>query len=331
MLIPSLRKLALGVGILLVPTLTSCSAQGPVPPAQIRLDETHLHTFDGEKLPYTQWLPQEKPRTVIIGVHGISGAVSDFRPLANHILAESPRIAVYGAETRGQGNDPAKERRGHIRKRSDWFRDLISFTALVRQRHPEARIVWCGESMGSLVVLHTYAAAAKKENLCDAMILSSPITAIRDDFPRWKVSLAKLAAALFPKARISLETLSGQSEVRVTKDTVHEDQAQNNPYHIERHTLRLLATLGDMMETAPEAGQSLDLPVLVLHGGKDVFSRPNDVKAFIASLPEEASVTRKFYPESYHLLFFDHQSDQVIRDLTNWVEDLPGGLAAGAK
>lgn len=323
MVIPTLRMFALGAGLLSIPLVTSCSAQAPVPPARkIQLDQTHLHTFDGEKFAYTRWMPKGQPRTIVIGVHGISGAASDYQPLADHLLAHHPGTAVYAAETRGQGNDPVKERRGHIRKRSDWFRDLTTFTELIRRKHPEARIIWCGESMGSLIVLHTYANASDRSKRCDAMILSSPITAIRDDFPRWKITLANLAGALFPKARLSLETLSGKSEVRVTRDTIHQDQAQTNPYHIERHTLRLLTTLGRMMQTAPEAGQKLDLPLLVLHGGKDVFSKPKDVQAFVAGLPEEINVTRKFYPESFHLLFYDHQSDQVIADIAKWIESL---------
>jgi alpha-beta hydrolase superfamily lysophospholipase len=324
MMIPTLRKFAFGAGFILPLLLASCSAQAPVPPAKkVKLDKTHLHTFDGEKFAYTRWMPKEKPRTVIVGVHGISGAASDYKPLAKRVLKEFSDVAIYSAETRGQGNDPVKERRGHIGKRSDWFRDLTTFTALIRQRHPGARIIWCGESMGALIVLHAYAASEKKDQLCDAMILSSPITAIRDDFPRWKITLANIASILFPTARVSLETLSGQSEVRVTKDTVHSEQVENNSYHVKRHTLRLLTTLGKMMQTFPKAGESLDLPVIVLHGGKDVFSKSEDVKAFVDGLPEKATVTRKFYPESFHLLFFDHQSDKVVADIAKWVKELP--------
>lgn len=323
MLIPTLRIFALGAGLLSIPLVTSCSAQAPVPsPRKILLDQSHLHTFDGEKLSYTRWMPKDPPHTIVIGVHGISGAASDYQPLANHLLANNPGTAVYAAETRGQGNDPVKERRGHIRKQSDWFRDLTTFTELIRKRHPETRIIWCGESMGSLIVLHTYANARDRSALCDAMILSSPITAIRDDFPRWKITLANLAGFFFPKARLSLETLSGKSEVRVTRDTIHQDQAQTNSYHVERHTLRLLTTLGRMMQTAPEAGQKLEVPLLVLHGGKDVFSKSADVQAFVDGLPEEINVTRKFYPESFHLLFYDHQSDKVIAEIAKWIKSV---------
>ncbi len=327
MKIPMTRALAVSIGILLVAFVTSCSAQNPMPhPQKIRLDETHLHSFDGDILPYTKWLPKEEPELIIIGVHGISGAISDYRPLAKHILAELPKVAIYGAETRGQGNDPVKERRGHIGNRKDWFKDLTSFTSLIRQKHPNAKIVWCGESMGSLIILHAYAEAEDRQNLCDAMILASPITDIRSDFPQWKISLANFAGLLLPKARVSLESFSDQDEVRVTKDTVHTEQAATNSYHVKKHTLRLLTTLGKMMQGSKKASQKLNIPLLVLHGGKDVFSDPKDVETFVAQLPKTATGTRKFYPESFHLLFHDHQSDKVIADIAAWLKTTELGL-----
>ena len=324
MKIPMTRALAVSIGIFSALLFTSCSSQKPVPvPFKIHLDQSHLHTFDGDALPYTKWLPQEEPELIIIGVHGINGASSDYRPLAKHLLAELPKTAIYGAETRGQGKDPIKERRGHIGNRHDWFKDLTSFTSLIRKKHPKAKIIWCGESMGALITLHTYAEAEERQNLCDAMILASPITDIRSDFPQWKISLANFAGFLLPKARVSLESFSDQEKVRVTKDSVHSEQAATNSYHVKKHTLRLLTTLGKMMQSSKQASQKLNIPLLVLHGGKDIFSDPKDIEAFVAQLPKTATGTRKFYPESFHLLFHDHQSDKVIADIAAWLKALP--------
>lgn len=308
---------------LLIPLLTHCSTSLSVPDT-IRLEKNTLHTFDGDHLPFTIWEPKEEPELIIIGVHGISGAASDYKQLATQLLSNDHRIVIYAAETRGQGSDPIKERRGHIKKREDWFRDLYSLTKLVRKKHPKAKIVWCGESMGSLIVLHAYAAAQTEAGIspCDAIILSSPITEIRGNFPRWKITAAHTIATLFPKARISLESLSGEKEVRVTKNVVHQEQANNNTYHIKRHTFRLLSTLGDMIETSSKAGRSVDIPILILHGGKDIFSEAEAVERFTKSLPEQNKVTRKYYPESFHLLFFDHQSDLVIKDIEKWLKTL---------
>ncbi|MEJ6580665.1 MAG: alpha/beta fold hydrolase [Akkermansiaceae bacterium] len=318
--IPLIRVLLTITGMFF---LTHCATTPDVPDrTKIRLENHLLHSFDGDQFPYRSWMPKEEPELVIIGVHGISGAAADYKPLGSHLLSDLPRTAIYAAETRGQGNDPIKERRGHINDKKEWFNDLVSFTHVIRKRHPNAKIVWCGESMGSLIVLHTYAQARNKQALCDAIILASPIVNIRGDFPKWKEILAHTLANFFPKARVSLESLSGKEEVRVTKDTIHEEQATKNSYHIERHTLHLLSTLGKMIRSMNSAAQELDIPVLVLHGGKDVFSDPKDVERFFGKIPEAAPHTRKFYPESFHLLFHDHQSELVVSDITTWLKEI---------
>ena len=65
------------------------------------------------------------------------------------------------------------------------------------------------------------------------------------------------------------------------------------------------------------------MPVLILHGGHDIFSNPGDIEGFAKRFPPAASVQRRYYPDSYHLLFYDHERDQVLADVTKWLEALP--------
>ena len=104
MITPMTRGLFTVIGVLL---LSSCRLS-PFVSAEVRLENKHLHSFDGDRLPYTTWMPKTAPDQIIIGVHGISGAASDYKPLGDHLLANLPGTALYAAETRGQGNDPIK-------------------------------------------------------------------------------------------------------------------------------------------------------------------------------------------------------------------------------
>ena len=110
--------------------------------------------------------------------------------------------------------------------------------------------------------------------------------------------------------------------MRVIRDVVHQDQVQTNSYHVSAFTLRLLYTLGTMIESLPAQATRVELPVLLLHGGHDIFSRPDDVKAFSKRFPPGARVKRHFYPESYHLLFYNHQRGRVLADITRWLRYL---------
>lgn len=313
---------------LMIALLPSCASHPAVssPVPQPALHANSFTTFDGDRFPYHKWLPKNghHPKTVIIGFHGIAGASSDLSNLGEHLQEQLPTAAVYAPDLRGQGNDPVSTRRGDIPHPHEWYRDIYTFTNLVRKEHPRAKIVWCGESMGSLIALHATAAATRTSDTlpCDALILSSPITRVHDDFPKWKQTALRWGANLFPRLRVSLESLSGEKEVRVIKDVVHQDQVETNSYHVSAFTLRLLFTLGTMIETLPEQAGRLELPVLLLHGGHDIFSKPEDVESFERRFPPTATVRRTFYPESFHLLFYDHQREKVLADITNWLRKI---------
>lgn len=80
----------------------------------------------------------------------------DYENLGNYLIKEHPEVALYAYDIRGQGFDPVRERRGDIDAPDNWYRDLHTFTELVRKNHPRAKIVWQGESMGSLILSNAY-------------------------------------------------------------------------------------------------------------------------------------------------------------------------------
>jgi len=278
-----------------------------------------------ETFGYRRWLRDgTEPTTVIVGIHGFCGAAIDYENLGKRLIKEQPKTAVYAYEVRGQGKDPLKERRGDIDDPEQWYRDLTKFSAMVRERHPKAKIVWFGESMGALIASHTYrlASVAGEPAPCDALVLSSPVVKFREDFPQWKKDLVRQVASVVPTARLSLETLAGGKQVQMTHDTVHSEQAETNSWHIDKHTLRLLVALSELIDGMPDCAKTFAVPTLVLHGDRDFFTKTEDVKAFYGNIPDKKLREMKLYPDSYHLLMYDNRKEQVISDVENWVAKL---------
>jgi hypothetical protein len=143
----------------------------------------------------------ERSEVVVIGIHGFCGASIDYNNFGQHLLKHQPTTALYAYEIRGQGSDPIFARRGDIGDPRDWYRDLFAFTGLVRERHPDAKIVWFGESMGALIAAHAWRQAPLDQAPCDGLILSSPIVRFRDDIPAWTPGLVQIAATTLPLAR----------------------------------------------------------------------------------------------------------------------------------
>lgn len=275
---------------------------------------------------YRKWISEKAEQDVIIiGIHGFCGASIDYANLGNHLLKYQPKTGLYAYEVRGQGSDPITERRGDIGDPQEWYRDLFAFTQLVEERHPDAKIVWFGESMGALIASHAWRQAPANDPPCDGLILSSPIVRFRDDIPAWTPALVQVAATTLPLARVSLATLSGGQDIQMTQTSHHNEQTQKNSYNIEKHTLRLIGTLGRHIGNMNECATHFRSPVLVLHGGKDFLNNDSDVRGFVARIPAGVSATYHDYPEAYHLLMYDAKKEVIFKDIEQWVGKLRKG------
>lgn len=278
----------------------------------------------GPPFGYRQWIaPEVAQKVVIIGIHGFCGASSDYTNLGDYLLEHQPETGLYAYELRGQGSDPIVERRGDIGHPGEWYRDLHAFTQLVRGRHPDAKIVWFGESMGALIATHAVGEGPGPS--CDGLVLSSPIVRFRDEIPDWTPALVQVAATALPLARISLETLMTGQDVQVTQQSFHGVQVKKNAYHIEDYTLRLIATLSRLIMGMNDCAGKIRTPVLVLHGGQDFFNTDGDVRGFVARVPDGTSITYRNYPKAYHLLMYDRERQRVFRDVRRWIRRLQKG------
>lgn len=283
-------------------------------------------TRKSETFGYRSWVAKEvKQDVVVIGIHGFCGASIDYENLGLYLLKHQPKTALYAYEVRGQGNDPIRDRRGDIGDPKDWYRDLFAFTQLVEEQHPDAKIVWFGESMGALIASHALRESPAGDPPCDALVLSSPIVRFKDDVPAWQPALIQVAAATAPLARISLETLAGGQSVQMTQTSTHEQQSETNSYHIEKHTMRLLGALGRHIDSMNDCATGFRIPVLVLHGEHDFFNTDSDMRGFVAHIPKKTPVTYKNYKGAYHLLMYDAKKEKIFGDVERWLTKVRKG------
>ncbi len=281
------------------------------------LFDKQWRSFDGKLMPFTHW-GSGQPRAVVIAVHGLSGAASDFW-LAGERLAKQG-IHLYAFELRGQGHDPVKPEQGHIRSPRLWQRDLQTFSCLVKTRHAATPTFWMGESLGSLIALHT-ATAAKSDQRPDGLILMSPVAGLREPLPGGKRWLLEAASLVAPRKRVRLGDLAGldESQIQVTSTTTHGDQMAVTAHHVASFSVRLLAATGRWMNEASEAARRWRQPLLMLASPNDVVSAPAQVAALFNHF-RSADKTLLWYERSHHLLLHDVEREQVVADLSGWIE-----------
>lgn len=276
-------------------------------------------SFDSDQFDYLKWTNAPSPKTVIIAIHGINGVAQDYQNLASFLIEKHPSIAIYAPETRGQGNDHNIKRRGDIYRKEEWFRDLAAFTRIVKAEHPAAEIIWCGESMGSLIVTHAFN-KLQKDVRPNRIILLAPVVTLRPHLPVWKHKLANTLSYMLPRFRVSLNQFSGDQAVKVTqKGDNHDKQAATNTYFIEKFTLRLLSTLGNLISEMHSAVTKIKCPIMLVNGGHDYFTPPENAANFYTHIQPSSSNQHSYYPDSYHLLMYDSHRKQIFSDISQWI------------
>lgn len=282
---------------------------------------------DGKTMPWRSTLPPRgaKVRAVVITIHGLSGAASDFWLLHERL---PPRgYAVYGYELRGQGNDPEVKSRGDICSTTDWLRDLAAFDQLVRQRHPGLPVFWYGESLGSLIALHTAAVDDP-----DGLLLASPVAGLRVNVPPVERCLLKTGAAIAPRIRVTLGGLAGvrEDKIRVTSTSTHGGQMAKTPHHVASFSLRLLRGVGRMIDANAVAAARLRQPVVFLASPNDVMSAPDQVQALFRQIAS-SDKSLHWYTRSYHLLLHDVQHEDVVAGILKWLDQHTGAKGNARK
>ena len=320
------RNLFAGISLLFLCQCSSVMLR-PTPSKSLEIPgRPHWAADDGKRLPFSQWpgadesLP-EKPESIFICVHGLSGAADDFVTLGEHF--EKRGFVVYAMEVRGQGNDPDKAAHGDIRSSELWIDDLYAFTRMIKRRHPGIPVFWFGESMGALISIHALARAADMASdvlPISGLILTSPVTSIRHKIPVWKEVPLRLVMRIAPGFRVSLESL-GSREVReqnVTSTTTHREQMEKTPHYVETFTFRLFRELESLIDSSHTAGAQLNDPVLLFYTPNDVFTSKEGVEAFFEDVSTDDK-SKVFYPDSFHLILHDKDRGKVLQEVEDWV------------
>jgi alpha-beta hydrolase superfamily lysophospholipase len=273
---------------------------------------------DGERFSCEEWPTRERTRGVVVCVHGLGGAATDFVALA--AAAGLRGFACLTTNLRGQGLDPVAARRGAFLDLPVLARDLAAFVTMARARFPGVPLFLCGESMGALIVswLLTHHVI---EGPVDGAIFSAPVIDLIKPTP-WAVrQVVRLLAAATPNLRFyPAWFVSGKTApLRVTRDEEHAQSVRVSPHNIRAFTFRTLNHLGNLMESRASLAAGVKVPTLVLAAGMDAYLKPEQVRAWFDLLAAKDK-TYRLYPEAYHLLWNDWDRDEVLGDMLAWLD-----------
>jgi alpha-beta hydrolase superfamily lysophospholipase len=264
---------------------------------------------DGTSLVYDAYEPHE-PRAALLFVHGWSDHAGRWAGVGARF--RDAGLATYLLDLRGHGRSGGT--RAHLSRFSQLLGDLQSLRRAVRLRTEGPQIL-VGHGFGGLVVLRYLETQPRDPPAC--AIVSSPWLGLSFAAPpAWKLGLARLLGDLWPTLQMSLPLDAGH----LSRDAAVTSAYAGDPL------VRRLMTLGAWKEiqwaqrAVPADGHHIDCPLLFLLAGEDRIADASLARAFADGL--KTSVELRWYPEMYHEVLHDPQSERVFADVLAYLAKL---------
>jgi acylglycerol lipase len=302
--------------------LAGCASPGrPLPISTTPTVTNGAFTMDdGYVLPYRTWMPDGPPHTVIVALHGFNDSRDAWEYPAPAF--QGAGIAIYGPDQRGFG---ATATRGDWAGVPRMVADATAMAAMVRARHPAARLVLMGESMGGALAM--VVATQPNPPLADAYVLLAPAVWGREQMGVLLSSGLWIVSSVAP----GWEVTGAEVPVRIRASDNREAliRLAEDPLTIRRTKFGVLRGLTDSMDAAQRAAPRFRAPGLFLYGSHDQLV-PDTATAFMWRNLPGVGPRRALYPNAYHLMLRDHDRQAPTRDILAWPAEPDALLPSGA-
>jgi len=287
------------------------------------LNEDHVLTADGYRLPLHRWLPPGEIKAVVLGLHGFNDYGNSFRYLQEAVV-EDGNVAIYAYDQRGFG---ATKRPGIWAGQDTLVDDARAVTTLLHARYPDQPLFLIGESMGAAVVL----LALAEGNLMpvDGAVLIAPAVWGTDAMPWYQRLGLWLAMRLMPGKYFSSETVRRLGK-RATDDSEVMRELSNDPLVLKKARVDTLHGVSELMREASRV-VSVPVPLQTLYGLNDQIIPSEPVCKWLRRLTQSTAIEMRIvlYPDGYHMLTRYSERAKVISDIAAWLSSPKAILPSG--
>ena len=263
--------------------------------------------YKGLNLYYQCWLPEDKPKAVLLVAHGLAEHSGRYKNLVDYFVPKG--YAVYALDHRGHGKSEGT--RSYVDNFNDYLTDLKTFFDMVRKENKNAKIFLFGHSLGGTIV--TAYAVEHQEELAGLILSGSSLVPSTSVSPAL-LAMAGIISALLPKMGVTLLDASA-----ISRDKAVVDAYVNDPLVFRgKVPARTGAELARMWKQLPEQMPKIKLPVLIMHGFTDQLADPRGSKLLYERVGSKDK-TLKLYDNCYHEICNEPEREQVFVDMGAWL------------
>jgi len=263
--------------------------------------------YKGLNLYFQCWLPEGKPKAVLLVAHGLAEHSGRYKNLVDYFVPKG--YAVYALDHRGHGKSEGT--RSYVDNFNDYLTDLETFFDMVRKENKNARIFLFGHSLGGTIA--TAYAVEHQEGLAGVILSGSSLVPSTSVSPAL-LAMAGIISALLPKMGVTLLDASA-----ISRDKAVVDAYVNDPLVFRgKVPARTGAELARMWKQLPEQMPKIKLPILIMHGFADQLANPAGSKLLYERVSSKDK-TLKLYDNCYHEICNEPEHNQVMADIEAWL------------
>lgn len=260
----------------------------------------------GLKIFYRAWRPEGTPKAVIVICHGVNSHGGQYIWPAEQFVKAG--FAVYALDLRGRGRSEGE--RYYVETVDDYVADVAGVIKIAKQRDPGMPVFLLGHSAGG-VTSAVYTLDNQKELagfICESFAFQVPA-------PNFVLAAIKGLSHIAP--RLPVLTLHNKD---FTRDPKALAALENDPLIAkEVQPAITVAALVRADERLHDSFEQITIPVLIMHGTDDKATVCHGSEYFYEHAGSKDK-TLKLYKDHYHDLLADTGKEEVIADITEWIE-----------
>jgi len=263
--------------------------------------------YKGLKLYYQVWLPDKKPKAILLVAPGLAEHSGRYKNIVDYFVPRG--YAVYALDHRGHGKSEGQ--RSYVDNFNDYLVDLKTFFDKVKKENKNSRIFLFGHSLGATIAV---AYAVEHQDELEGLITSGASLIRSQAVSPVLLSIAGVVSALAPKMGVTV----------LPSSTISRDPAVVNAYETDplvfrgKVPARTGAELARMWKELPDQMPKIKLPILIMHGMADQLSDPRGSQMLYERVGSKDK-TLKIFDYCYHEICNEPDREQVFVEMENWL------------